>query len=213
MLKRLLIADDHSLILEGLSRLLELEYQIVGSASDGRELVRQARLLRPHIIVLDIGMPELNGIEAARQILTVLPETKLVFVTQQMEMSYLRAAFAAGASGYVSKHSASTELLPAIQTALRGGFYVTPLIPVSDLESLRDPRTNPEGLFARELTARQREVLQLIAEGRVMKEISSTLNISVKTVEFHKSNLMASLGLHTTAELVRYAVAQGIVLS
>lgn len=213
MLKRLLIADDHSLVLEGLSRLIEKEYDIVGTAINGRELVSEARRLDPHVIVLDVGMPEMNGIEAARHIVTFLPETKLVFLTQQLGIDYARAAFQVGASAYVSKHSASAELLTAIRSALRGDFYVTPLLAAFDIESLRDPRKNPAELFGKQLTPRQREVLQLIAEGHPMKKISASLHISVKTVEFHKSALMSGLGLRTTAELVRYALEQGIVSS
>jgi DNA-binding NarL/FixJ family response regulator len=211
MRKTLLLADDHSLMLEGLTRLLAGEYEIVGTAMNGRELLNQAQRLRPDVIVLDVGMPEMNGIEAARQILRVLPQTRLVFVTQQLDQNYLHAAFQAGATGYVAKQSASSELLAAIRMALQGQFYVTPLIPTTDRGLLRDPRTNPSDLFGGELTQRQREVLQLVAEGKAMKEISAALNISVKTVAFHKNGLMNELGLRTTAELVRYAIDQGIV--
>jgi DNA-binding NarL/FixJ family response regulator len=211
--KTLLLADDHSLMLEGLARLLADEYEIVGTAANGRELLSEARRLRPNVIVLDVGMPEMNGIEAARQILNVLPQTKLVFVTQQLDQNYLHAAFQAGASGYVAKQSASSELLAAIHMALQGRFYVTPLITLADDGLLRDPRKNPASFFGGQLTQRQREVLQLVAEGRTMKEISTTLNISVKTVEFHKNGLMNELGLRTTADLVRYAIDQGIVIS
>jgi len=175
--------------------------------------VSEARRLNPHVIVLDVGMPEMNGIEAARHIMTFLPETKLVFLTQQLGIDFVRAAFQVGASAYVSKHSASAELLTAIRSALRGDFYVTPLLAAFDIESLRDPRKNPAELFGKQLTPRQREVLQLIAEGHPMKKISASLHISVKTVEFHKSALMSGLGLRTTAELVRYALEQGIVSS
>lgn len=208
---RLLIADDHSLMVEGLCRLLAEEFEVVGTATNGRELVEQAQLLRPHVVVLDVGMPEMNGIEAARQLAALLPRIKLVFVSQQLDVEYLRAAFQAGASAYVSKHSASTELQTAIRLALRGSYYVTPLLAAYDVEGLRDPRKNPSELFGKQLTPRQRQVLQLIAEGRAMKEISAALRISVKTVEFHKNSLMAELGLRTTADLVRYAVAQRIV--
>jgi DNA-binding NarL/FixJ family response regulator len=211
MRKTLLLADDHSLMLEGLTRLLAEEYEIAGTATNGRELLNQAQRLRPNVIVLDVGMPEMNGIEAARQILSVLPQTKLVFVTQQLDQNYLHAAFQAGANGYVAKQSASSELLAAIRMALQGRFYVTPLIPITDQGLLRDPRKNPAGLFGGQLTQRQREVLQLVAEGKAMKEISTALNISVKTVEFHKNGLMNELGLRTTAELVRYAIDQGMV--
>jgi len=211
MRKTILIADDHSLILEGLSRLLAADYDIVGTASNGRDLLRQAQTLRPDVIVLDVAMPELNGIEAARQLSQMLPKTKLVFVTQQLDRDYVRAAFQTGASAYVAKQSASTELLAAIRMAVHGRYYVTPLIPLSTKNGLEDPRTNPAALIGGQLTVRQREVVQLVAEGKTMKEISTALNISVKTVEFHKSSVMNELGLRTTADLVRYALAQGIV--
>jgi DNA-binding NarL/FixJ family response regulator len=213
MRKRLLIADDHWLMMEGLSRLLAEEYDIVGAVGDGRSLIHEARRLTPDIIVLDVAMPELNGIEAARQLVPLLPETKLIFVTQQLEKDYVRAAFQAGARAYVAKQSASTELLTAIRMALQGRFYVTPLVSLNGLGSVRDSRQNPADLIGGQLTPRQREVVQLVAEGKTMKEISAALNISVKTVEFHKTTLMNELGLRTTADLIRYALAQGIVSS
>src|SRR3954454_9415556 len=187
MRKTILIADDHSLILEGLSRLLAADYDIVGTASNGRDLLKQAQSLRPDVIVLDVAMPELNGIEAARQLTQILPKTKLVFVTQQLDRDYVRAAFQTGASAYVAKQSASTELLAAMRRAIHGKYYVTPLIPLSTKNGLEDPRTNPAALISGQLAVRQREVVQLVAEGKTMKQISTALNISVKTVEFHKS--------------------------
>jgi DNA-binding NarL/FixJ family response regulator len=212
MRKRLLIADDHMLILEGLSRLLAVEFDIAGTATNGRELLAKADELRPDVIVLDIGMPELNGIEAARRLAKILPSPKIVFVTQQLDPAYIHAAFAAGALGYVAKQSAASELVEAIHRALRGNFYVTPLageqaIQYSNLGS----RGNPAELFGSELTPRQREVLQLIAEGKSTKEISQALAISPKTVEFHRNSLMDELGVRTTAELTRFALARGIV--
>ena len=198
-------------MLEGISRLLADQYEIVGTAGNGRELLRRSSDLKPDVVVLDIGMPDMNGIEAARQIATLVPKAKIVFVTQQLDADYVRAAFQAGGHGYVSKQSASTELLAAIQMALEGKYYVTPLVPSSSPNEYRDLRKNPAELFASHLTPRQREVLQLIAEGKAMKEISATLNISVKTVEFHKSSLMDELGLRTTAELTRYALQKRIV--
>lgn len=211
MRKTLLLADDHSLMLEGLTRLLAEDYEILGTASNGRELLSETLRLRPDVVVLDVGMPEMNGIEAARQIIKDLPQTKLVFVTQQLNQNYVHAAFQAGASGYVAKQQASSELKAAIRMALQGRYYVTPLIPLADRGLLRDPMKNPASLFGGQLTQRQREVLQLVTEGKAMKEISIALKISVKTVEFHKSSLMNELGLRTTAELVRYALEQGIV--
>lgn len=215
MRKRILIADDHALMLEGLVRLLSADYDVCGTAANGRILVEEAPRLRPDLIVLDVGMPELNGIEAARQLQLSLPSTYLVFVTQQLDPDYLRAAFQAGARAYVAKQSASTELLAAITRVLHGGFYITPLItaPTLDGRMRFDPQKDPSELFRVDLTVRQREVLQLIAEGKSTKEISMALRISSKTVEFHKSGLMDNLGMRTTAELTRYALSKGIVNS
>ncbi|MBZ5583927.1 MAG: response regulator transcription factor [Acidobacteriia bacterium] len=208
---RVLIADDHPLILEGFRRILEPHYEIVGTAADGRGLVAAAERLRPDVVLLDIGMPLLNGIEAARQIRASLPKTRLVVVTQQAGRQYIQAAFRAGVSAYVVKQSAAADLLSALGDALDGRYYITPALTKEFPEALLDPRRNPAGLFASELTPRQREVLQLLAEGKSAKEIAAVLKISAKTVEFHKASIMDELGLRTTAELTRYAVANGIV--
>ena len=208
--KRVLIADDHTLIAEGIAELLSAEYDVVGITSNGRQLVAEAGKLNPDLIVLDVSMPELNGIDAAIQLQKLVPQARLVFVTQQIDPQYLRAAFRAGAFGYVAKQSASDELKTALRQALAGIHYVTPLLrqatgfaPISELRDVQ--RTGGE------LTPRQREVLQLIAEGKTAREISAALNISTKTVEFHKKALMDQTGLRTTAELTRYAIANGIV--
>jgi DNA-binding NarL/FixJ family response regulator len=212
MRKRLLLADDHGLMLEGLTRLLAGEFEIVGTVVDGRSLVVEAERLRPDVVVLDIGMPELNGIEAARRLNKSLPGSKIVFVTQQLDPAYVHAAFTAGAKAYVAKQSASTELVEAIHRALRNLYYVTPLVgeKASELAAL-DPSRNPSEFFGSTLTPRQREVLQLVAEGKTTREISVALHISPKTVEFHRNSLMDELGVRTTAELTRYAVSRGIV--
>ena len=212
MRKRLLLADDHVLMLEGLTRLLASEFDIVGTAANGRILVSEAERLQPDVVVVDIGMPELNGLEAARQLSRSVPSAKIVFVTQQLDPAYAHAAFTAGAKAYVAKQSASSELVDAIHRALRDLFYITPL--VGDEVARRnvmDPRRNPSEFFGHGLTPRQREVLQLVAEGKTTKEISAALNISPKTVEFHRNCLMDELGLRTTAELTRYAISHGIV--
>jgi DNA-binding NarL/FixJ family response regulator len=212
MSKRLLLADDHALILEGLSRLLAGEFDIVGTATDGRMVIAEAERLKPDVIVLDIGMPQLNGIEAARRITKLVPTAKIVFITQQLDPAYVHAAFAAGAKGYVAKQSASKELVEAIHLALRDRYYVTPLMGEKAAElAAMDSSRNPSEVFGAELTPRQREVLQLVAEGKTTKEISAVLNISPKTVEFHRNSLMDELGVRTTAELTRYAISRGIV--
>lgn len=212
MLKRVLLADDHALMSEGLSRLLADEFEVVGSVTNGRALIEEAQRLVPDVVVLDIGMPELNGIEAARRLSHLLPSVKIVIVTQQLDPAYLRAAFNAGASAYVSKQSASTELILALRMALNHRFYVTPHAGGDAAEYTSfHPHINPSELFGGSLTPRQREVLQLVAEGKTSKEISAVLRISPKTVEYHRNCLMDQLGARSTAELTRYAVSRGIV--
>lgn len=208
---RVLIADDHALVAAGLGSLLAEHYDVVGFSTNGRRLLVDAAIHKPDVVVLDIGMPELNGIDAAHQLGKLVPQAKLVFVTQQIDVQYLRAAFRAGGVGYVAKQSATQELLTAIERAIAGKIYVTPLLKdaLPDL-SLRDLRQSSD-VFAKELTPRQREVLQLVAEGKTIKEISAALAISPKTVEFHKNALMNEIGLRTTAELTRYAISRGII--
>lgn len=212
-MKRVLLADDHTLMLEGLIGVLRPHYEIVGTAENGRILLQEAKRLKPDIILLDVSMPELNGIEAARRLKEELPGARLVFVTQQLRPEYVHAALEAGALAYVAKQSAGRELLEALRMAEAGGYYVTPLVPTKDphLCAVPGAKTNPASLFGTRLTARQREVLQLIAEGKTAKEISAILHISPKTVEFHRNAIMNELALRTTAELTRYAVTQGIV--
>ncbi len=209
---RVIIADDHALMAEGIQRLLAAHYDVIGICSNGRKLVEEARVKNPDIIVLDIGMPELNGIEAARQLKLWSSRVRLVFVTQQLDLDYLRAAFQAGGLGYVAKQSASTELITAVKSVYYGRPFVTPLLAdtMTAVELERATTGQLPGKMV--LTARQREVLQLVAEGRTVKEISSILSISPKTVEYHKSALMNELGLRTTAELTRYALARGLLL-
>jgi DNA-binding NarL/FixJ family response regulator len=196
---RVFIADDHTLILDGIRKLLEPEIDLVGTAQNGRELVSSVCRLKPDVILLDISMPGLNGIEAARRLRKRLPGTKLIFLTMYSDADFIADAFRLGASGYVLKSSAASELLEAIQKAIQGQKYVTPLVRIPS--SLLQSRRPHEGL-----TSRQREVLQLIAEGLIPKEIASRLEISVRTVEFHKYSIMEKLGLRTIAELTKYAV-------
>ncbi len=212
MLKRILIADDHVLMVEGLSRLLANEFEIVGAVANGREALTEAERLKPDVILLDVGMPEMNGIETARRLSKTLPAIKVVFITQQLDPAYLHAAFSAGAKAYVAKQSAAKDLVHAIHTALHDRYYVTPLASpkAAQLAGL-DAKKNPAGMFGSDLTPRQREVLQLVAEGKSTKQISAALHISPKTVEFHRNNLMDELGVRTTAELTRYALSRGII--
>jgi DNA-binding NarL/FixJ family response regulator len=207
---RVLLADDHRILAEGVRGLLESEFELVGIVSDGRELVEAALRLRPDVVVADISMPSLNGIDAVAQIRRAEVSCKVVFLTMQRDVSYARMAMETGASGYVLKHSAHDELITAIREALRGRTYVTPLIAGELLRSYREdgPQT-PDA--AGKMTPRQREVLQLAAEGRSAKEVASLLHISPRTAEYHKARAMKMLGIRTAAELVQYAIRNGII--
>ena len=208
---RVLMADDHSLILAGLRKLVEAECDVVGAVEDGRALVEAAQKLRPDLILLDISMPLLNGLDAARQLRKLVPESKVIFLTMHASPTYATEAFQAGASGYLLKRSAASELSLAIRSVLQGQHYLTPSLTKDVLESVLKPSTGEAGKAAcATLTDRQREVLQLVAEGHGTKEIATILNVSVKTVEFHKSRVMQQLDLHTIADLTKYAITHGI---
>ena len=211
MRKRLLIADDHELMLAGISQMLAPEFDIVGLARDGRMLLTEAKRLSPDVIVLDIGMPELNGIEATRRITAMLPLSRVVILTQQLSGNHVQAGFRAGARGYVAKQAAATELTEAVRTVLLDRYYVTSLAVPRGKAVSKALDTNPAELFGDALTSRQREVLELVAQGKSTKEVATALHISAKTVDFHKGLLMDELGLRTTAELTRYAIVNGIV--
>jgi DNA-binding NarL/FixJ family response regulator len=206
---RVLLADDHRVVAEGLRGLLEPHFEVVGVVSDGRELVASAKRLAPDVVVLDISMPSLNGIEAARQLRDANLRAKVVFLTMHREVAYATRAMEAGASGFVLKHSAPSELVTAIREALRGGTYITPQIAGELFDSVRG-RGAGSGEALDELTPRQREVFQLVAEGRSAKEIASLLGISRRTAEFHKARLMESLGVQNTAELIQCAIRAGV---
>jgi DNA-binding NarL/FixJ family response regulator len=209
MRQRILIADDHTLMLEGFRLMLEPEFEMVGSVEDGQALLTAAKRLKPDIIVLDISMPLLNGIDAARQLSKLLPSTKLVFVTMHADADFVTEAFRAGASGYLLKRAAASELLTAIREVVLGRQYVSPLVTRYALDSWM--ASMPGAKRSHDLTARQREILQLVAEGRSRKEIGVILNISVKTVEFHKATLRRELQLKTTADFTRYAMQHGMI--
>ncbi|MEQ1794720.1 MAG: response regulator transcription factor [Nitrospira sp.] len=209
---RVLLADDHTLVLDGYRKLLEGFCDIVGAAEDGRTLLKLAHQLQPDIVTLDISMPHLNGIDAARKLHKELPDIKIIFVTMHAEQAYVTEAFKAGATGYLLKRSAGSELIQAIHAVMSGHNYITPLIAKGLVESAVTGR-KPATPLRDTLTPRQREVLQLVAEGNTVKEIAAALDISPKTVEFHKTQLMDQLDLHTTAELTRYALAHGLISS
>jgi DNA-binding NarL/FixJ family response regulator len=204
------MADDHYMVAEGLRSILVLEFDVVGIVSDGRELVVAAQSLAPDVIVLDISMPRLNGIEAARQIHAANPRVKLIFLTMHSDATYAVRALEAGASGFVLKHSATSELITAIRAALDGGTYVTPQVAGNLLGAARHG-TPSSGEVPTDITPRQREILQLIAEGWSAKEIAATLRISRRTAEYHKARLMENLNLQTTAELIQYAIRTGVI--
>ena len=207
---RILIADDHRILAEGIRSLLEPEFAVVAVVSDGRELVAAAKQHLPDVIVVDISMPSLNGIEAAVQVRAAGVAAKMVFLTMHRDVAYARRAMEAGAVGFVLKHSVSSELLTAIREALQGKTYITPMIAGELLRSYRAGETQASDSPAR-LTVRQREVLQLIAEGRSAKEVAAMLEISVRTAEAHKARILESLGLQSTAELVQFAIRSGII--
>jgi DNA-binding NarL/FixJ family response regulator len=206
---RILLADDHTMLLDAFRRLLEPQCEIVGTASNGRALVELALKTTPEIIILDISMPELNGMEACAQLRRKLPGARFIFLTVNEDPDLAAEAINMGASAFLLKSSASAELTLAIESALAGRIYVTPLI-------LKDA---PLGVFLREaarpatepLTSRQREVLQLLAEGKSMKKAADILNVTPRTIAFHKYAIMTRLGLSTGAELVQYAVTHGLV--
>ena len=206
-LPRVLLADDHALILGASEKLLAGECEIVGQVSDGRALIAAAERLNPDAIVLDISMPLLNGLEAGRQIKQKQRNVKLVFLTMNEDTDLAAEAFRAGASGYLLKRSAASELSTAIREVMQGRSYITPLITAGLVGSLMNVDERP----AAELTSRQREVLQLLAEGRSMKEVASVLNLTPRTVAFHKYRMMEQLKVKSTAELVQYAVKNHIV--
>jgi len=208
---RILLADDHTILLDSFQRLLEPTYEVVGRVKDGRELLEAAAKLKPEIIILDISMPRLNGIEAGRQLRRTNPEARLIFLTVNEDADLAVEALRLGASGYLLKNSAAAELFTAIQSALVGKVYVTPLLTAGTPIGVflnRHIKTSTE-----ELTARQREVLQLLAEGRLMKEVADILQVTPRTVAFHKYTMMEELGLKTSAELVQYAVEHGMVVA
>ena len=207
---RVLLADDHTIVAEGLRSLLEGEFEFVGTVGDGRALLDAARNLKPDVIVADISMPLLNGLDAARQLKRDGVTAKIVFLTMHAEAQLAAEAFRAGASGYVLKSSAGEELIAAIHEVAKGRAYVTPLITKDVLSFLMDAARQGRQPAVK-LTPRQREVLQLVAEGRTMKEVASILNISVRTVESHKYEMMEALGVQTNAELVQYAIKIGLV--
>jgi DNA-binding NarL/FixJ family response regulator len=208
-LPRVLLADDHTIVADGLRSLLNQHFDLVGTVRDGEALVEAARRLHPDIIVSDIGMPGLSGLDALRQLNDDPSAPRMIFLTMHADADLATEAFRAGAAGYLVKHSAGDELITAIHEVLRGRFYLTPLITRDVLTNLAGRPTQSSA----RLTRRQRDVLRLIVEGKRMKEIAAALDLSARTVESHKYEMMQTLGVRTTAELIQFALRHDLVVS
>ena len=209
-LPRIIIADDHTLVAEACKKLLESDYEIVATVGDGRSLVRAAAELRPHLIIVDVSMPLLNGLDAGQQIKELIPSIKLVYLTMNHDADLAAEAFRRRASGYLLKTCAASELAIAVREVLRGKSYLSPMIAKDTVDFLlrQDRKLIEEG---QRLTERQREVLQLLAEGKCMKEVAGVLNVTTRTVAFHKYRIMEVLNVRTNAELVQYAIRQHLI--
>jgi DNA-binding NarL/FixJ family response regulator len=199
---RVLLADDHAIVVDGLSSLLKDQFELVGTVADGPALLDAVRRLRPDVIVTDIAMPGMSGLEAVRRLAADGLKSKVIFLTMHSDPQLAAEAFRAGASGYVLKHSAGDELVTAINEVMQGRAYLTPLLTRDVLANLGDALARPKA----KLTSRQREVLRLLMEGRRMKEIAAELHLSRRTVESHKYDMMHALGVRTTAELIQYVI-------
>jgi len=204
---RVLLADDHALLLGAFDKLLAEECEVVGQVLDGRALVTAAEQLKPDVIVLDVSMPLLNGLDAGRQIKQKLRHVKLIYLTMNEDADIAAEAFRLGASGYLLKRSAASELLTAIREVMLGRSYITPLVTEGLVGALLSKKQAP----VHQLTDRQREVLQLLAEGSSMKEVASLVNLTPRTIAFHKYQMMKQLKVRSTAELIQYAVRHHIV--
>jgi DNA-binding NarL/FixJ family response regulator len=205
---RVLLADDHTLVVEAFRKLLEPEFDIVGTVGDGRTLLDVAPQLKPDVVVVDVGMPLLNGMDAGKELKRLIPRTKLIVLTMSEDYELAAEALHKWASGYLLKKSAGTELVKAVREVLKGNSYVTPQVAQRMLEEfVRDPRRDR----IRSLTPRQREVLQLLAEGRAMKEVAAILHIATRTVAFHKYRIMEEFGLKTNSDLVRFAIKEHVL--
>lgn len=205
-----ILADDYAIVVEGLRSILELDYYVVGVVSDGRALLTAAEHLEPDVIVADVSMPLLNGIEAARRIHKTNQKVKIVFLSMHPDAAYVTEAFRAGGSAYVLKSSASAEILTAVRYALQGKTYLSPSIDRAALDAPIE-RTQHSRQSLDKLSPRQRDVLQLVAEGRNTKEIAQILHLSTRTVEFHRQRIKGMLGLHSTADLVQYAIKHRMI--
>jgi DNA-binding NarL/FixJ family response regulator len=210
-LPRVMLADDHTILVEAFRKLLEPHFEIVGTVSDGRALMEAAPNLKPDVIVVDIGMPLMNGLEAGQRLKEQMPAVKIIFLTMNEDPDVAAQAMHSGASGYLLKSSAASELISAIHISLKGKSYITPQIARGMQKSfIKNPRPKER---AKTLTPRQREVVQLLAEGKSMKEVASVLNVTPRTVAFHKYRVMEELHLETTAELIQFAIKSRILIT
>lgn len=206
---RVLLADDHGMLLEAFEQLLQPDFEVVGTVGDGHALLAAALALKPDVIVLDIAMPQMNGMVAAKKLKQTMPDVKLIFLTVNDDAGFASEAMRIGASGYLLKSSAASELFQAIEVALEGRTYVTPMIMKEMVASLANDRHTGES--SAKLTTRQREVLQLLAEGHSMKAAANLLKVSPRTIAFHKYRIMNELGLESSADLVRFAIKHNYV--
>jgi two-component system response regulator NreC len=206
---RILLADDHSLVRQGFSMILgaEADMEVVGQAGNGREAIEMAEKLLPDLVIMDVTMPELNGIEATRRLAASLPRTRVLALSMHKDSAYVREILRAGARGYLLKDSGDADLLKAVRSVAKGEGYISPAVSEAVLQDYRRHVTNPLDL----LTSREREVLQMIAEGKTNKEIATVLNLSVYTVEAHRGRVMEKLNLHSAGELVRFALRSGLI--
>ena len=206
---RIILADDHTLLLDALKKLIEPEFEVVGTFTDGLKLVEAALKLHPNVVVLDIGMPLMNGLTAGQELKQKLPLVKLVYITMNQDPDLAGEAFRLGASAFLLKQSAGCELLQALREVVRGGYYITPLLTKdmegSFLQNLKGRKSKSS------LTLRQKEVLQLLAEGRPMKEVAFLLNLSLRTVAFHKYTIMDRLHIKSNAALIEYAMRSALL--
>jgi DNA-binding NarL/FixJ family response regulator len=210
-LPRIMLADDHTILVEAFRKLLEPQYEVVGTVVDGRSLLETAPQLKPDVIVVDIGMPLMNGLEAGLRLKALMPAVKIIFLTMNEDPDLATEAMRGGASGYLLKSSAATELTHAVQTALKSNSYVTPQI-ARGMQPAFVPEPRPT-VSAKTLTPRQREVVQLLAEGKSMKEVADILKVTPRTVAFHKYRIMDELNLRTTAELIQFAIKSHILVT
>ncbi len=204
-----LLADDHRIVAEGLKRLVETEFELAGIVEDGRALLAAAKELKPDVIISDITMPELNGVEALEELKKVNPDVRLVFLTMHHNTAYARRALDAGALGYVLKHSATEELIMAVRAAAMGQTFVSPAIAGELMQAMRDGGEAVADPVSK-LTLRQREILRLLVDGHSAKVIAAQLEISARTVEFHKYSMMDTLGVSSSADLIRFALQSGV---